>query len=41
MVDRERVEGVGGCEEVGGDELGSLVQELVEGVLTVRARCSP
>ena len=35
------VEGCGGGEKVGGDELRSLVDELVEGVLAVGACCSP
>ena len=33
--------GGGGGEEIGGDELGALVHELVERVLAVRACCSP
>mmetsp|Transcript_3253 Transcript_3253/g.8600 ORF Transcript_3253/g.8600 Transcript_3253/m.8600 type:complete len:231 (-) Transcript_3253:7-699(-) len=30
-----------GCDEVGGDQLGALVHQLVEGVLTVGARLAP
>jgi hypothetical protein len=32
---------VGRCQEIGGDELGALVQELVEGVLAISAGCAP
>lgn len=43
MVERvaNRIVRGGGSEEVGGNELGSLVQKLVERVLTVGASGSP
>jgi hypothetical protein len=30
-----------GCQEIAGDQLRALVDELVERVLAVRARCAP
>ena len=38
LVVLDWVVGLGGKDEVGGDELGTLVQELEEGVLSVGAR---
>jgi hypothetical protein len=35
LVVVDRVVGFGGEDEIGGDELGALVEELVEGVLSV------
>jgi len=35
------VEGGGGGDEIGGDQLSSLVNELVERVLTVGSSCTP
>jgi hypothetical protein len=37
----ERVERRGRRDKVGGNELGALMQQLVEGVLPVRASCTP
>lgn len=38
---RDGVVGCGGGEEVRGDDFGTLVNELVEGVLAVCSRCTP
>ena len=41
MVIADRVVADGGCQEVTGDQLGALVDQLVEGVLAVGARLTP
>lgn len=41
MVCGQGVERGGWCEEIGGNELGALMQKLVEGMLAVRACCTP
>lgn len=38
---RDGVVSCGGGEEVRGDDFGTLVDELVEGVLAVCSRCTP
>ena len=37
----DRVVRCGGCDKVGGDDLSTLVDELVEGMLAIRARSAP
>ena len=41
MVGTHRIEGLHGGEKIAGDQLCSLMDQLIEGVLTVSARFSP